>query len=712
MRKVVNAALLFFSAAALCAAPAKKMIECSWSNPTTDVLRKNIAELEANIPYQGMRIYLTGRGDGKGQNHKTIFGKVRWKYEWFKEDVENLKNTKFTRFTDNFFSTGVVPGNVDWFSDSDWETVCGNFGLVARIAKETNVKGFIFDPEEYKAHLWHRISAQGHTLEEIAAKARQRGQEFGRAVFTAYPNLTLFCFAWMAYAKGSPVFRGFINGIYDVLPQEAKIVDGDESGGYTAINAGSLHARVNEMKKLAELIDPANRAKFFLQTSYAPAMYLECVAPRTEGSVWHRILKRGFGQLSTREFLRRHLESSLEVSDEYVWTYSEYRSWTGAWVDGWKSNTWESWVPGITECFLAAQDPLGFARREIAEKKPANLLKNPKLIKAEKGPLPEGWGLWQGRDSKGTIEYKPGVNGVFYRNAVDANLSQRITLVPNKRYLLRLRGRVTRDRKSPSVSLSASLTWRFEASGSNWLIGAGKSLALPPTGKDETAELVFIVPPDAPNLFLSLKGKNQNNADDTVMLESCELFPLSDLADSPNARKPQPVKQKKKAAAPKLAGSDPAAAGMSVTGANLVTNPEFTASTAKAVCREWAFWQGKQSHGTFRPEADADGKCQLVLRNASGGLIYQFVKIIPGQYYELRFTCESDQPVKLFARWGSEKKRWTLPNMDRAAECVADGTVRTAVLRVKAPEKASYIVLAFSGTGTVKPIKAEVHQLQ
>ena len=148
MRKVVNAALLFFSAAALCAAPAKKMIECSWSNPTTDVLRKNIAELEAKIPYQGMRIYLTGRGEGKGQNHKTIFGKVRWKYEWFEEDVENLKNTRFTRFTDNFFSTGVVPGNVDWFSDSDWETVCSNFGLVARIAKETNIKGFIFDPEE------------------------------------------------------------------------------------------------------------------------------------------------------------------------------------------------------------------------------------------------------------------------------------------------------------------------------------------------------------------------------------------------------------------------------------------------------------------------------------------------------------------------------------------------------------------------------------
>ena len=65
MGKLVNAALLFFSAAALCAAPAKKMIECSWSNPTTDVLRRNIAELESKIPYQGMRIYLTGRGEGR-----------------------------------------------------------------------------------------------------------------------------------------------------------------------------------------------------------------------------------------------------------------------------------------------------------------------------------------------------------------------------------------------------------------------------------------------------------------------------------------------------------------------------------------------------------------------------------------------------------------------------------------------------------------------
>ena len=694
------------AAASAAAAPVKKLIECSWSNPTTDQLRENITLLEARVPYQGLRIFLTGRGEGKGQNHKTIFGKVRWKYEWFRLDVENLKNTKFNRFTDNFLSTGVVPGNVDWFSDSDWETVCQNFGLVARIARETGLRGLIFDPEEYSGHLWEKIQVQNHTLEEIAAKARQRGQEFGKAIFNAYPDLTLFCFSWMAVAKDRPVFCGFVNGIYDVLPSGAKIVDGDESGGYSTKDAASLHARVNELKKAASFLDPANRAKYFLQTSYSPAIYLEGVLPIYSDSTWYQTVRRGFGTLSTLEFLRRHLENCLAVSDEYVWTDSERRSWTG--IRGWESRLWEKWAPGITAAFLAAQDPIGHARKEIAAKKTANLLKNPRFAKGN-GNLPTGWGMWQGRYSNGSVEFRDGVSGVFFRNASDTNLSQLIPLVPNKRYLLRLRGKVARGPLAPAVSMSANLTWRFSLKERAWLISNRMSLVLPPTGKKETAEKVFIAPAEASNLFLSIKVKNQNNSGDSALLESCELFPLEDFSDSPKAILPT----LRKSPAKKLPGSDPSAAGMTISGGNLLANPEFTAPQAKTRIPQWTFWQNKNSRGTFLAEPVPGGQgFKGKVRNALGVSIYQFVKIVPGSCYELRLSCESEDPVYLAAHWGNEQKRWTLPKENRSVECRPDATSRTAVLRVKAPEKAAYLALKITGSGTISLIKAEVYRLR
>lgn len=167
--------------------PQKKLIEAGWDTPTTGFLRENIKKMEESTPYQGIRIKLEGNGEGKGQHVKTIFGKTRWQYEWFKDDVENLKNTDFKTFTDNFIATGVMPGDVDWFTDSDWACVCNNFALVARIAQETGMKGIVFDPEEYSSYLWSGTNVNGHSREETETMARQRGQEFGNALFKTFP---------------------------------------------------------------------------------------------------------------------------------------------------------------------------------------------------------------------------------------------------------------------------------------------------------------------------------------------------------------------------------------------------------------------------------------------------------------------------------------------------------------------------------------------
>jgi hypothetical protein len=61
--------------------PGKKLIFCGWATPGTEFLRKNISTMEKFAPYDGIRINISGTGEGKDQNVRTIFGKTKWKYE-------------------------------------------------------------------------------------------------------------------------------------------------------------------------------------------------------------------------------------------------------------------------------------------------------------------------------------------------------------------------------------------------------------------------------------------------------------------------------------------------------------------------------------------------------------------------------------------------------------------------------------------------------
>ena len=710
MKKTLFASCAVLAAIAVSAAPVKKkFIECSWSNPRTDFLRKNIAHMEKTTPYQGIRIHLEGTGEGKGVGVRQIFGKRAWKYEWFKQDVENLKNTKFVKFTDNFIGTGVMPGDVEWFNDSDWASVVNNFGIVARIAKETGMKGIIFDPEEYSAHLWGRISTRNHTIDEIAAKARERGQAWGKAIFKEFPDIVIFCYFLHSYAN-SPVFVGFMNGVFDVLPPTARLVDGHESRGYTASSLADLHRGANEVKKGAARFAPEHRTKYLTQVSFAPAIYLESIIPQQEGMLWNRIVRLGSEKYSISEFLRRHLENCIAVSDEYVWTWSEYRSWHGGKVDGWTAKTWENWLPGITEIFESVHEPVAFAEKLIARNKSKNVLNNPTFApNAQK--FPNKWGLWQGKNSNGSVVVKQinGKNAAVFHNAGDTNLSQLVTLQPDKRYLLVLKGKVTRTAASPAVSLHARFTWRFENGKSDWFIGRSVSAEIPPTGKLETVKMVVTVPKEAPVLHFNLTCKNQNDAADNCCVESCELFPIPDLVDSP--KRLMPKKKVVKKPAPKTAVQKPMPAilktpdGMTRTGANLLINPDFTAKRPGPSYRPWSPGAKK-----FIYLPNGKGEIKGVLEN---GFIYQAVKAVPGNCYELTLQVSSDQPVSMAVKWMNEKMRWTQDALHYTVNLTPQGNnVYKAVVRVKAPSGIGAIAMLISGKGKIDLGKAELFQLK
>ena len=134
----------------------KKLIHAGWSDGNAAAVRANIGLMEKSAPvYSGMRIFITGKDEnGKNVTHRMMFGPRKFKYEYFKQAIEDLKATKFNIFTDNFIATGVQPGKIDWFSDTAWDGVCNNFAIFARIAKETGMKGLIFDSEEYSGKFW------------------------------------------------------------------------------------------------------------------------------------------------------------------------------------------------------------------------------------------------------------------------------------------------------------------------------------------------------------------------------------------------------------------------------------------------------------------------------------------------------------------------------------------------------------------------------
>ena len=109
-----------------------------------------------------------------------IWGHHQFEMNDFQQTLADLQSTKFHRFTELFLRVNVEPGDVDWFDDAAWAVVLNNFGVAARIAKASGVKGFMFDTEQYKTHLFaysQLSNGNARTFSEYQSKVRQRGRE-------------------------------------------------------------------------------------------------------------------------------------------------------------------------------------------------------------------------------------------------------------------------------------------------------------------------------------------------------------------------------------------------------------------------------------------------------------------------------------------------------------------------------------------------------
>jgi hypothetical protein len=165
------------------AQPQKKLIEFGWDEPDTAFMLKHIAEME-QTPFDGAVYHVdyTGADGTRGRFMSECWGQRAFTEVELKEGTDELKQTKFNKFTQNFLRFNVLPGDVDWFDD--FGAVVSNAKLAAKIARNGKSRGILFDIEAYGHPLWNyrkQRDAATKPWDAYAKQARIRGAEVMRA---------------------------------------------------------------------------------------------------------------------------------------------------------------------------------------------------------------------------------------------------------------------------------------------------------------------------------------------------------------------------------------------------------------------------------------------------------------------------------------------------------------------------------------------------
>src|SRR5262249_21431760 len=137
----------------------KKLIYYGWGIHDTQYVRDSWRQME-EMPFDGTGISVAidrqawqkGKTGTDNQLGWQVMGQRSFREEEFRDAITDLKEAKWTRFTDNFlpaaFCTGPARG-LNWFDEQWWHIVVNNFTVLAKIAAEGGMKGLILDPEHY-----------------------------------------------------------------------------------------------------------------------------------------------------------------------------------------------------------------------------------------------------------------------------------------------------------------------------------------------------------------------------------------------------------------------------------------------------------------------------------------------------------------------------------------------------------------------------------
>lgn len=320
--------------------------------------------------------------DGRNLNSCRIYSSTNvWQWSDVADYVPIFREiVQHRSLSSSMLNLWIVPKpRVDWRDDTRWDLIARNSAIVARIASEGGLKGLIVDEEDYGGAFQFFVGPDDLPFEESAALARRRGAQVFSEVFGVFPNAMLFFFRLLASdpdyrrADGDPgalvrakghLWPAFVNGILDVLPPPAVIVDGNESAGYRGeASRGDYWKSASQQRSAAlTMVEPENVAKYRAQMCAGFGLYLDAYTMTNANSAFYRGPVEG----SRLSHFEDNLAQAVTASDGLVWLYGEEFAWVPWRRVGsrrWQgARTWEQALPGVTGMIGGVKDVHAFVR--------------------------------------------------------------------------------------------------------------------------------------------------------------------------------------------------------------------------------------------------------------------------------------------------------------------------------------------------------------
>ena len=294
----------------------KKIILTGWefSYLTPADYLANAEELD-KTPADGVIIYIQKNPQvGRNTSFAEIMSKPLWTDESVSDLVEPFKEmAKHRSMKHSFIKSFRAPkaARLDWRDKEAWAVVANNVAVLARLAKKVGFPGIQMDVEDYsgRRQFW-RIESDP-PLPELKTHVRERAREVGRAIFEAYPEVTIFSYFGLsamffrleeksvesvALAKRD-LLPAFLDGLLDVMPPKARFQEGNENAyRYDHAKRDLLTAKTRNCNWYLPLISPENRNKYL--THVITGLGLVTPLGMDVETVWRRILAGGSREIS------------------------------------------------------------------------------------------------------------------------------------------------------------------------------------------------------------------------------------------------------------------------------------------------------------------------------------------------------------------------------------------------------------------------------
>ena len=336
--------------------------------PGLEELKEDIDWYETQAPFDGTIFHL-GMSDVFNPNPVS-----EWEKRSAIANVKLYREIKFKRWTYNFLAVLIDQNKPRWFDDDYWKVVTERWRFAARIAKRAGMVGICFDPEGYgvypvesyfKPEWWAKGGGKlkgggvqppdpDHTEQDYLVIARKRGRQVGEAVFKEFPDIIWWSYYWWSFNKGR-MMGSFCNGLLDVMPPEARLVDGDEWLGYCAKGEAAYDRMIERNKTGCGWLSKRHGAKHRRQGGFSPSFYMDAYAFPDSNDC----LTPNVRQVKNRaEYFHENLKHALrKATGGHIWIYGEKNTWVNPPPKKVKEGakvlpTWEEAIPGIRKALF------------------------------------------------------------------------------------------------------------------------------------------------------------------------------------------------------------------------------------------------------------------------------------------------------------------------------------------------------------------------